>query len=242
MTVVYVLLIALMLAGFILTGAARFVVCMILLAVFCAADLPARSGRSRKSSGKRLLIALLLCCVPFLCAPLAMHTTLMWRYPFQRALLGIYNAPAAWVPDFQRDVQSDFAFDYLAGVMQGTGHESIRFVTSPARAAEIEQQFAEKALYQSTLPSEKNGSFPEIPEQSRSAFPAAAGGWDGTADFWFDRDFWFADGTPPADAKVYYLDARGNWNHPGCSAAIVSSRSGRVEYAQYGYTQLASAD
>ena len=78
--------------------------------------------------------------------------------------------------------------------------------------------------------------------RQESGFPAAAGGWDGTADFWFDRDFWFADGTPPADAKVYYLDARGNWNHPGCSAAIVSSRSGRVEYAQYGYTQLASAD
>ena len=246
MTAVYAMLILLMLAGFILTGAARFAVCMILLAVFCCIDRLRTGTGSAKEKPltksdriKHLLCALLLCAVPFWCAPLTLHTSQLWRWPFQRALLGVYNTPAAWFPDFQRDVQSDFAFDYLPGMMQGTGHESVRFVTSPARAAEIEKQFAELALYQSTLPADQSGSFPEIPEQSRAAFPAAAGGWDGTADFWFDRDFWFADGSAPADAKVYYLDARGSWNHPGCSAVIVSSQSGRVEYVQYGYTELA---
>ena len=233
-------------AGFALTGLLRFPIAAGILIFGCAVrvelDRRAKAAQQplRKDRWAVLLIPLcLIAAAPFLWTPIAMRTSAPWRYRIQRAVLRVYGYAPEWFPEIAGDVQSDFRFEHLATVMQGTGHESLRFVTSPERAAALEAQYAAQAKYQTVLPADRFG-YVEIPEESCAAF--ASEGWDGSGDFWYDSDFWYPDGNADPDAAVYYLDARGNWNHPASSVVIIDSRTGAVEFSQLGYTVLAYGD
>ena len=177
----------------------------------------------------------------FLPAPVMMETSAMWRYPFQKVYLDFYQNIGVpnWFPDFRDDVRSNYRMNYLASILQGTGHFSVRFMTTPERAAELAEQYAAQAKYTAAMP-ETTDTAPigdlTVPENER--IPFALSEWDGTADYYCDRDFWYPDGQCLPEAKIYILDARGNRNHPASSAVIISS-SGAVQLSQYGSTGLA---
>ena len=197
------------------------------------------AGKVLKKSrfAARIIIPLLISSYLMMWTPLGMHTTHIWLYRVQRAYLSLFNSAPKWFPDVPDDVESGFRFDHLASVMQGTGHESLRFVTTPEQAAEYQAQFSAMALYERQLPEYKYADA-EIPESARDAFHSE--GWDGTGDIYCDWDFWYPTDTGgDPDAVVYYLDARGNRNHPASSVVILNVRTGAVEFSQYGYTKLA---
>lgn len=249
MTVILLLILLLAAcAGFILTGAMRFAVfgifliIALLLRIAKAQKPPEEAPKNplKQNISPLIPVGAVLAVFLFLPAPLKLHTTMRWRYPFQKALIQVYNKMPKWFPDFGDDVKSDFVFDYMPTIMQGTGHESVCFVTTPERAAEIQTQYAAVSKYALPLPETVfSSNFCELTVPEEKCAPFADSEWDGTASFYCDREFWFPDGTVRPDASVYILDARGDWNHWGCSAVIVSVETGAVQYSQFGFTYLA---
>ena len=240
--IILIILVILLLAnaaGLILTGSLRFLIGAAVCAGFLAAYLYCRRSKPQeKLSALILLPPLCICGFMMLFAPIYKQSRQLWRYPFQRAFHGIYNSTPKWFPEFSGDVQSDYVFDAIPSIMQGTGHYSVRFVTSPERAAEIEKQFAAQALY--TMPlAEGMLSCQSIPESAGNSYAASGEEWSGAAMFYCDEKFWYPEGKPADGTTVLCLDARGDWNHPGGSVVIVNSRTGAVEYSQFGWTQLA---
>ena len=229
---------------FVLTGAARFLIGAGICTFFALIERNARKRgktqqRPRGDGVKHLLLAVLLSAVPFITAPITLHTKHLWKYPFQKALIQVYNKMPKWFPELKNIVQSDFSFEYMPTIMQGTGHECLRFMTTPERAKALEAQFAAQAKYTMPLPETKEQDrFFEltVPEEARGLF--ANSEWDGTADFFYDGTFWYPENKVRPDAVIYILDARGNWNHSGCSAVIISS-DGAVQFSQFGSTSLA---
>ena len=258
MRILLVLLLIAATAGFALTGSMRFLLFqgfLILIVLIRTAekkkraDDPAQTAQTNQNPLKRRVspwgvIGAVLLLILFLPAPLALRSTFVWRYPFQRAYLGLYRNIGVpdWFPEFREDIVSDYHMDYVASVMQGTGHFSVCFMTSPERAAELEAQFAEQAIYTDSLPDAgANASFCKlrVPEEQYQAFSAVSEDeWDGNTTIYADRDFFFHGGNA-ADAAVYILDAKCSMNHPASSAVIISSKTGAVQFSQFGYTHLA---
>ncbi len=226
-------------AGLLLTGSRRFLIGTAVCAGFLAAWLYCRRKKPQeKPNALILLTPLCICGCMMLFAPIYKESRQLWRYPFQRKLHSIYNSTPKWLPDFSGDVQSDYVFDTIPSIMQGSGHYSVRFVTTPERAAEIEKQFAEQAQFIADLPDSRSGMI-NVPESEWKNIPDKKADWDGIAHFYCDEAFWYPDGKPSEGTKICFLDLHGNWNHPGSAVVIVNSRTGAVEYSQFGWTQLA---
>ena len=240
MVVFMLLLVLANAAALILTGCIRFLIAALLFAVFLGVHLCDK----KDPQPQKKTHALLMLIPPFVISGFLMlfapffHSGRLWRYPFQRAFHAVYNSTPKSIPDFSGDVQSDYYFDAMPTIMQGTGHYSVRFVTAPERAAEIEAQFSAQALY--TMPlAEGMLSCQSIPESAGNSYAASGEEWSGAAMFYCDEKFWYPEGKPADGTTVLCLDARGDWNHPGGSVVIVNSRTGAVEYSQFGWTQLA---
>lgn len=146
----------------------------------------------------------------FLTPPLELHSSQKWQYPFQRRFIGLYPnvKEPAWFPDFRKDVQRDYRFEYVPSIMQGTGHFTVHFVTSPERAAEYAVQFS---------------------AQTDETYLLAECDLDGNA-LYADTGF-FADAP---DAVIYVLESNHYFNHPHSSTVVVDTASGKVELTKYG--------
>lgn len=246
MWTVLIILDILMLGCFLLTGLIRFLLAgFIFTLVFFTGKQEdkkkAENGRPLRKDryAVRVIGSLLLCVFPFLMSPIAMRSKMLWQYQIQKPLLRVYNYVPKWFPDVTADVVSDFRSDHVASVMQGEGHESIRFVTTPERAAEYQRKFSEKAYYTAALP-ETYDAHITLPKEDMQKIPGYNDEWDNMLSFYCDRDFWYTndtDGDP--DAVIYFLDVHGNWNHPGSSAVIINTKTGAVELSQFGFTKLA---
>ena len=153
-----------------------------------------------------LAAALFLLCTP----PMVLESGALWRYPFQRAVIGMYRnvKEPEWFPDFRKDVERDYHFRYLPGIMQGTGYYDVRFVTSPERAAAYLEQFTADAA--ETMP---------LAECSPDADTLR-----------IDTAFFGEN----SRATVCILDTNRNENHPHSSAVIVDPDTGKIEFSKYG--------
>ena len=208
-------------AAYSLTGLFRFVPIGVFFLAFAWAGREETSGQAKKRLDFRcFLIPLLLSAPLFLFAPFITRSHMLWRYPFQKAFHDIYTDSPEWIPAFSADVQSDYEFDVLPSVMQGIGHYSVRFVTTPERAAEYLEQFSAQAVC--TVPYPENPSWEiQVP-----------GNPDKPADLHLDAQFWqngHSDG-----AAVCLLRYRCSDNHPASSAVIINSRTGAVQFTRYG--------
>ncbi len=146
----------------------------------------------------------------FLTPPITLKSPFIWQYPFQRAFLSLYRyGEPDWFPDFRQDVRSDYCFEFLPSIMQGTGFYTVHFVTSPERAAEYASQYAGAGAEAVPLPECCN---------------------DPDSAVHVNRDF-FPD---PDAAAVYIISTNRDWNHPHSKTVTVDPGSGRVEITQYG--------
>ena len=260
MRIIWCILILASCAGYTLTGSVRFMLLegvLIFLWIFRIAeqkkqpDVQPQPDEAAKNPLKRkvparIIIFLAALLILFLPAPISLHSTMLWKYPFQRAYLNVYHniQVPAWYPEFRGDVVSDYTMDYLASIMQGTGHFSVRFMTTPERASELERQFASTALYADAMPelSAESSFFSlAVPEEQWSSFSVPKPElWDGNVEIYADGSFWNAEGKKSPNATVYVLDAKCNWNHPASSAVIIDRETGAVQLSQFGWTKLAN--
>lgn len=160
---------------------------------------------------------------------LTIHSRLKWQYPFQKIYTGFYHnvKEPEWFPDFWNDVQSDYSFDYIPSLMQGTGHYSVCFITSPQTAAEYENKFASQSQY--IIP------FDEYTNTSGWYYPIGEDKDDSgnnVLDVYWNMNFWKSGEEPTA--QIYVLDAVLNYNHPHSSAVIIDKESGRIQLSRLG--------
>lgn len=170
------------------------------------------SPRKRKSGSSGCLTALAAGAVIFmiLTPPYTVSSSFLWQYPFQNAVLSLYRyGEPEWFPDFRKDVRSDYHFEYLPSMMQGTGFFTVHFVTTPERAAEYAKQYAEAGAEAVSL-RECVADFDSAVRVNESFFP------------------------DPNAATVYVIKSNRNWNHPHSKSVTVDPASGRVEITQYG--------
>lgn len=205
--------------GFILTFAWKFLFAAIFCALFGLIGNALDHSRPKSQGIQRIIVMLLVLLIDFSMPPLSMQSSAKWQYRFQRLYAGCYHnsKEPEWFPDFLDDIESDYHFSYSPSVMQGTGWFTVRFQTSPERAAAYAAQFADGARY--TIPVSEYGDRYIINAEK-----------DEILYVQLDTAFWKDD----PDAQIYVLDAVLNWNHPHSSAVIVDTKSGKIEFSQYG--------
>ena len=176
----------------------------------------------------RCMALMLILFFMFSMPPLTIHSKMTWQYPFQRFYTGLYQnvKEPEWFPDFRSDVQSDYYFDYLPSIMQGTGHYSVCFVTSPEAAAGYENKFAAGARYIIPLDefTARSGCYTIGEDKDDSG--------NNVLDVYWNMNFWKKGEEP--NAQIYVLDAVLNWNHPHSSAVIIDKESGRIQLSRLG--------
>ena len=225
---IFFLVLALLgIAGFVLTAAVKFiaaaVLCVLVGIIGFAAD---RNSHSKRGIIGRIVALVIILFFMFSMPSLIILPSKVWQYPFQKFYTGLYRnvREPDWFPDFRNDVQSDYIFDYMPSIMQGTGYFSVCFVTSPERASEYERKFSSQAEYIVSL------------DEFTAASRYSVGGdsndpWE-VLDIYWNRNFW-KKGEEPS-AQIYVLDAVLNYNHPYSSAVIIDTESGRIQLSQLG--------
>lgn len=211
---------AVLTVGFVLTSSPTFSV----TAVFCFFVGFVGNAKDQNPDRRwdapivRIIVMLLVVGFLFLMPPLTITSAGIWQYPFQRAYVRLYqNVKEDWFPDFFKDVESDYYFDYMPSIMQGTGHYSVEFVTSPERAAAYASRYAEEAWKVIPLAG-YSGSGARYPDE-------------GKITVYLNDAFW--EGSSPA-ATIYVLDAVTDPNHPHSSAVIVDTATGKIQFSRLG--------
>lgn len=193
-----------------------------------ALDAPPKKKPAWKRTLKIIIAAALVIGIMTSFPPITLHTTSLKLYPYFKGYAERYHNihQPDWYPDFKGDVQSDFRFDYIPSIMQGTGHWTVRFSTSPETAAGYAEQFG-GARYEFDLSQYDDSVNVSVEDLGYDAPPEG----EDIITIDFDRDFWKGH---EDTARVYVIDAVLNWNHPHSSAVIVDEAAGMVELSQLG--------
>ena len=181
-----------------------------------------RIRRSKKPGNELagLILLLILAGIPaFTWAPLTIESGARWKYPIQSAYLG--GSPD-WFPDFSRSVESDYHFSFMPGIMQGTGHFSVSFVTSHEQANAYASEFSQQAVYTVPLRDYSHYSCCYLDEKQTQVLSVYTG------------RLWAKELSQEQTAVMYILSTNGDWNHPNSSVVIVDPATGRVEFSQLG--------
>ena len=183
---------------------------------------PNMAAKQIKSVSAVLAVMLL---IGFSMPPIGISSPFKWQYPIQRFYTGLYHNEKEpdYFGDFLGDVQSDYKFEYLPSIMQGTGYYSVTFTTSPERAAEYAAEFAPKAQYTISLAEYIDSDIYYIGERD----PAMKN----VLDVYVSESM--KNGCSDK-AKIYVLSAVLNFNHPHSSAVIVDTETGKVQLSQLG--------
>ncbi|MCR4645831.1 MAG: DUF2157 domain-containing protein [Oscillospiraceae bacterium] len=172
------------------------------------------------------LIALILVgnLILFAFPPLFIQSKFLWQYPFQKAYVALYHntREPEWFPDFRDDVVSDYDFSYNPSIMQGSGHFSVEFVTTPERAAEYADEYAEQAVYIVPLREYSRYGYYPLDETKHKVLDIYLG------------DIWAKETTEEQDATIYVIETNLDWNHPHTSVAVVDPVTGRVQLSKLG--------
>lgn len=151
------------------------------------------------------------------CTPPFLSSESLWRYPVQRGYIGLYRnirEPEDF-PDFRADAESGYSFEYIPSIMQGSGYYSVRFVTSPERAAEYAEEYEKTAQY--VIPYEEYGERYTLSSTEEILIYA-------------DNEFWSA----ASEAVIYVCETNLSFNHPHTFAVIVDADRGMVQLSQLG--------
>lgn len=173
-----------------------------------------------------LLIAAFTIMLTFTTPPFFSSRSL-WKYPMQRAYIACFRnvkAPAEF-PDKPEEVLGDYEFEYMPSVMQGTGHYSVTYRTSPERAAAYAGEYAPKARYTIPLSEYDYGYKVEDFTPRENSYD------DGSLDVFISE---VMRGGASDSAQIYVLDAVLNWNHPHSTAVIVDTETGLVQFSRLG--------
>lgn len=218
-------------ACFVLTNSVKFLIAATLILIIAMvgnkSDKNDLQNRIKNIIG-RILALIIILFFMFSIPSIMISSSALWKYPFQSFYIGLYQnvKEPEWFPDFRKDVQSDYSFEYIPSIMQGTGHYSVCLVTSPETAAEYEKKFASQARY--IIPfdeySSREGWYTIGEDKDDSG--------NNVLNVYWDMDFWKKGEEP--NAQIYVLDAVLNWNHPHSSAVIIDTESGRVQLSRLG--------
>ena len=223
------LLFLLFLVMFILTGMGliRMVICFLWLVLPLVFLIFAPGKLHFAISLTETLLMLMAVGFISLWAPFGFSSKMPWRYNFQRTYIDVYNSASSKdFPDKLPKEIDDYRFEYLASIMQGTGHCSARFTASPDIIKAYESEYAPKAIYTIPLSDLRYGSITVDSVSPEAMMPYES---DRSLSVWFDNDYW-----NDTDATVYVLSATHNWNHPHSSAVIISKDHTKVQFTQLG--------
>lgn len=191
-------------------------------------EMPAGKKPGSRRRVKIIIIAAAVIGLILLFPPLELHTTSVRQYPNFKAYAERYHNihEPEWYPDLMGDVQSDFRFDYMPSIMQGAGHWSVRFVTSPETAARYADELGAGAPYELMLSQYDDSVMVSVNDLGYSA-PE----YHNILSFYRDEDFWKGH---EETARVYVLSSNLDQNHPHTSAVIVDEEAGMVEMSELG--------
>ncbi|MBR1555788.1 MAG: hypothetical protein IJ644_10435 [Oscillospiraceae bacterium] len=165
-----------------------------------------------------------LCMIP----PFIFNSNQLWKYPVQKFYIDLYQniKEPDFFPDFTEDVISGYDFDYMPSILQGAGHYSVAFVTTPEKAKAYQELYSRQAEYIIPLNELHDTSYhPDDKEE------------DDTIDF-FISTIWeessLGEFETEKNAEVYVLSSNGDWNHPHTSAVIIDTSSGRIQFSKLG--------
>lgn len=205
------------LIGAILTSSVQFIIAALIIGISTAVSLKKdkEAPPKKKDIILRVISVLIILTVIFSMPPLGLSSRFLWQYPFQKGFVGMYRniKEPEWFPDFRDDVIGDYRFDYLPSILQGTGHFSVSFRTSPERAAEYAEKYSQQAKWTMTS---SDAAYSDMQDE----YP----------DIYADRDFWEGD----TGAAVYILDGIADWNHPHSSAVIIDVHTGKIQLSRLG--------
>ena len=189
-------------------------------------------GFSKKTGRNVILLILATAMVLWLgmgTSPLMLSSQTLWKYPFQRAYIGLYHniTEPDWFPDFEGDVKGGYEFDYMASMLQGTGHYSVYFETDEETVKRYMADFSKQAKHSFT--------FEEYSQAPRSEF--SADGKPKPKESIGDISLFVGsryDKCTSADVLVYVLDTNYDFNHPHTSAVIIDTQKNTVFLSQLG--------
>ncbi len=191
----------------------RFIIAGLIGGVIC---LSVKRGLRKRDYFARALVFLIAEAFIFSTPPFLSSDTL-WRYPIQRGYIGLYSnirEPEAF-PDFRPDVESGYRFDYMPSILQGAGHYSVCFMTSPEKAAGYAERYSQTAQY--IIPLEEYDGRYTISDMEAIVVYA-------------DNEFW----SEPSGAEIYVCETNLSFNHPHTFAVIVDVDRGMVQLSQEG--------
>ncbi|MBR0484225.1 MAG: hypothetical protein IJJ69_05500 [Oscillospiraceae bacterium] len=162
-------------------------------------------------------------CFFYMMPPFIFNSHSLWKYPFQKVYINLYQNihEPDYFPNFTEAVLSDYEFDYSPSIMQGAGHYSILFTTTPEQAKEYEKIYSEQAEY--IIPLSEYALRAYLDEEQQKELVIFGG-----------EEFWEKFFTQDNHAVIYLLDTNGDWNHPHTSAVIIDSQSGKIHLSQLG--------
>lgn len=223
--IVFVLILALSAAWYYILGDTKFLFVSTILFCFW--------GFSKKTGRNVILLILATAMVLWLgmgTSPLMLSSQTLWKYPFQRAYIGLYHniTEPDWFPDFEGDVKGGYEFDYMASMLQGTGHYSVYFETDEETVKRYTDDFSKQAKYSFTF--EEYSTAPRtmsVPSDNKEKqknsigdIPMFVGGrYDGCAS---------------ADVTVYVLETNFDHNHPHTSAVMIDTQKNTVFLSRLG--------
>lgn len=206
--------------GFLLTFSPTFAVAAVfcLMVAYVGNYKDNEPDRRKDAPAVRIICMLLAVGFLFLFPPVTISSNIKLQYPIQKAYIGIYQnvREPDWFPDFLRDVESDYHFEYMPAIMQGSGFYSVEFITTPERAAAYAEEYAAQARY--TLKLSAYGSHTD------------SNGKDITdLTLYLGTGFWNGE-----NAEIYVVSASLHPNHPHSSAVIIDRTTGKIQFTQYG--------
>ncbi|MGN0636793.1 MAG: hypothetical protein ACI4J0_00345 [Huintestinicola sp.] len=200
-------------AGAFVTEDLKLIIAGLIGGVIC---LSVKRGLRKRDYFARVLAFLIAEAFIFSTPPFLSSSSL-WRYPIQRGYIGLYSnirEPEAF-PDFRPDAESGYRFDYMPSILQGAGHYSVCFVTSPEKAAGYAERYSQTARYVISL-EEYDGRYSVSDTEEIVVYT--------------DKEFW----SEPSGAQIYVCETNLSFNHPHTFAVIVDKDRGMVQLSQEG--------
>lgn len=170
-------------------------------------------------------------------APVGLCSEKAWQYNLQRLYVGMYPYidGAHWIPAVEDEVQGDFRFEYMASILQGTGHYCVSFTATPEAIEKYDAFFSEQAKY-TMIPTAEQVLWNldhVVPEEYRDRFEMS-GGYEDQINIYLDYGFWGSGDVPSDDMKVYVIDGVLNTNHPRSSVVIIDKGNRKIQFSQLG--------
>ena len=234
-------------AGFVLTGAAKFGFAVIAVGLWLGISvnkLVKKNPSDGKKTAGRIIVAVIITALGLSTPPINIHSENSWQLPFQKAYIGFYKNVR--FPDFFPDTKEveehrDFyRMEYSPSIMQGTGFVTVSFTCDKEYAAEVAERFSGRAAAEFPLLAytdsnryyhnylTEGGTEEMLKKMEANDFvDPVPEDTNLHHDIMFDKYF-------SESAVVYMLDDNRNFNHPHSSAVIVDTEAGAVEFVKYG--------